>query len=67
MVVTAERSGRMGEVLKNIGEYYEDQGEQYLRSVVKVAEPAVVVVLGIVVAGIVLSIIIPMLDVTTVS
>ena len=29
MVVTAERSGRMGEVLKNIGEYYEDQGEQY--------------------------------------
>lgn len=67
MVVTAERSGRMGEVLKNIGEYYEDQGEQSLRSVVKVAEPAVVVVLGVVVAGVVLSIIIPMLDVSTMS
>jgi type IV pilus assembly protein PilC len=67
MVVTAERSGKMGEVLKNIGEYYEDQGERSLRDIVKVAEPAVIVFLGVVVAGIVLSIVLPMLDVTTSS
>lgn len=67
MVVTAERSGKMGEVIKNLGEYYEDQGERSLRDLVKVAEPAVIVFLGVVVAGIVLSIVLPMLDVSTAS
>lgn len=65
MVATAERSGKMGEVIKNVGEYYEDQGERSLRDLVKVAEPAVIVFLGVVVAGIVLSIVLPMLDVST--
>ena len=65
MVVTAERSGKMGEVIKNVGEYYEDQGERYLRDLVKIAEPAVIVFLGVIVAGIVLSIVLPMLDVST--
>jgi type IV pilus assembly protein PilC len=67
MVVTAERSGKMGEVLKSVGEYYEDQGERSLRDIVKIAEPAVIVFLGVVVAGIVLSIVLPMLDVTSSS
>ena len=67
MVVTAERSGKMGEVIKNVGEYYEEQGERSLRDLVKIAEPAVIVFLGVVVAGIVLSIVLPMLDVSTSS
>ena len=37
MVVTAERSGKMGEVIKNVGEYYEDEGERALRDLVKIA------------------------------
>ena len=65
MVATAERSGKMGEVLKNVGEYYESEGERYLRDIIKIAEPAVIVFLGIVVAGIVMSIMLPMLDATT--
>jgi type II secretory pathway component PulF len=64
MVSTAERSGKMGEILNNIGQYYEDEGEQYLRDLIKIAEPAVILSLGVVVAGVVLSIVIPMLDVT---
>ncbi len=67
MVATAERSGKMGEVLKNVGEYYEDDGERCLRDLIKIAEPAVIVFLGVVVAGIVLSVIVPMLDVSTSS
>lgn len=65
MVVTAERGGKMGEVLKNVGEYLEDEGERCLRDVIKIAEPAVIVFLGIVVAGIVLAVVIPMLDVSS--
>jgi type II secretory pathway component PulF len=67
MVATAERSGKMGEVLSNVGEFYEDQGQQHLRDLVKVAEPVVIVLLGVVVGGIVLSIMLPILDVSTAS
>lgn len=67
MILTAERSGKMGEVLKSVGEYYEDEGERHLRDIVKIAEPVVIIFLGVVVAGIVLSIVLPMLDVTTSS
>lgn len=67
MVATAEKSGKMGEVIKSVGEYYEDQGETALRNLVKIAEPAVIVFLGVFVAGIVLSIVLPMLDVSTSS
>lgn len=65
MVATAERSGSMGEVIKNVGEYYEDVGERHLRDLVKILEPAVIVFLGVIVAGIVLSMVLPMLDVST--
>lgn len=65
MVATAERSGSLGEVIKQVGEYYEDVGERQLRDLIKVLEPAVIVVLGIIVAGIVLSMVLPMLDVST--
>jgi type II secretory pathway component PulF len=67
MVATAERSGKMGEVLKTVGEYFEDEGERCLRDLIKLAEPAVIVFMGVVVGGIVMSIMIPMLDVSTSS
>jgi type II secretory pathway component PulF len=65
LVATAERSGKMGDVLKNVGEYYEGEGERYLREIVKIAEPAIIVILGVIVAGVVMSIMLPMLDATT--
>ena len=65
MIKTAERSGKLGSVLQTIGEFYEDEGERYLRDVVKIAEPAIIVCLGFVVATIVLAVLVPLLDVTT--
>ncbi len=65
MIKTAEKSGKLGTVLQTIGEYYEDEGERHLRDLVKVAEPAIIVVLGAVVAVIVLAVLIPLLDATT--
>lgn len=67
MVATAERSGRLGQVLQTVGEYYEDEGERYLRDVIKILEPAIILALGAVVACVVLSIVLPLLDVTTIS
>jgi type IV pilus assembly protein PilC len=65
MVATAERSGKLGQVLQSVGEYYEDEGERRLRDLIKILEPAIILLLGAIVAGIVLSIVLPLLDVTT--
>lgn len=67
MVSTGERTGKLPVVLMSIGEYFEDEGERALRSTTKMLEPAIIVCLGVVVATVVLSIVLPLLDVTTVS
>jgi len=67
MIATAERTGRLDEVLKTVGEYFEDEGERYLRGVIKLLEPAVIVFLGVIVGAVVLSVILPLLDISTAS
>lgn len=67
MVMTAERSGNLGAVLQSVGEYFEDEGERHVRNLVKVLEPAVIVFLGVIVAMVVLSVVLPLLDVSTIS
>ncbi len=67
MISTGERTGKLPAVLQSVGEYFEDEGERRLRTLVKMLEPAIIVGLGGVVAVVVLSIILPLLDVTTAS
>jgi len=65
MISTGERTGKLPAVLQSVGEYYEDEGERRLKTLVKMLEPAIIIGLGGVVAVVVLSIILPLLDVTT--
>ncbi len=65
MVATGEANGQLGSVLQTVGEFYESEGEEKLRDAVKIAEPVVIIGLGVVVGGIVLSVMLPMLDITT--
>ena len=67
MISTGERTGKLPNVLLSVGEYFEDEGERRLRTLVKMLEPAIIIGLGGVVAVVVLSIILPLLDVTTAS
>jgi type IV pilus assembly protein PilC len=67
MISTGERTGKLSSVLQSVGEYFEDEGERRLRTFVKMLEPAIIIGLGGVVAVVVLSIILPLLDVTTAS
>lgn len=62
MVQTAERTGRLGSVLELVGEFYETEGERRLREVAKLLEPAIIVILGVVVAGVVLAVMLPIFD-----
>lgn len=67
MIATSEHSGKLGEVMELIGEFYEDEGERSIRQVIKLLEPAIIVLMGVVVAAVVLSVILPLLDVSTIS
>jgi type II secretory pathway component PulF len=67
MVATAERSGRLSAVMITVGEYYEDEGERRLRDLARLLEPAIIVLMGAVVAAVVLAIVLPLLDVSTMT
>lgn len=67
MLETGERTARLAFVLQTIGEYFESEGEQKLRWFVKLLEPSMIMTLGGVVGTVVMSIVLPMLDITTAS
>jgi len=67
MIGMAERTGSLALVSRLIGEYYEEEGESRLRALVGLLEPAIVVVMGAVVALVVLSVMLPMFDLVTIA
>lgn len=67
MVVTAERTGRLGPVISLVGEFYEEDGETQIRQVVKLLEPVIILFMGALVAGVVASVMLPLLNVSTMS
>lgn len=67
MMMTAEQTGKLGEVSQSIGEFYEDEGEENIRQLSKMLEPAIIVVMGAIVAFVMLTIMLPLLDVSTAS
>ncbi|HEY2413102.1 MAG TPA: type II secretion system F family protein [Pirellulaceae bacterium] len=67
MIATAEKNGRLGPVLQTMGEHYEEQGETKIRDLVKILEPAMIVGLGVVVAGVVMAIMLPLFDASTMA
>ncbi len=67
MVVTAERTGRLGPVISLVGEFYEEDGETQIRQVVKLLEPIIILIMGALVAGVVASVMLPLLNVSTMS
>ncbi|MEZ6090883.1 MAG: type II secretion system F family protein [Pirellulaceae bacterium] len=65
MLATAERTGRLAEVLSDVGAFYEEEGSRELKKLVGLLEPLIILSMGVMVAGIVLSIMLPLLDVST--
>lgn len=65
MITTAELTGTFGEVTRLLGEHFEEEGETRMRELVALLEPAITLVMGVVVAFIVLSVLLPMLDLST--
>ncbi|MGI9473858.1 MAG: type II secretion system F family protein [Rubripirellula sp.] len=67
LMVTAERSGKIAEVLEDVGAFYEEEAERRIKRLVVALEPAIIVIMGVLVAGIVMSVMLPLLDVSTIG
>lgn len=67
MVATAERTGSLAMVANLIGEHLEEEGESQLRTLVALLEPAIIIVMGVLVACVVLSVMLPMFDLATLA
>ena len=67
MLITAESTGNLGEVTRMLGEYYEEETEARMRQVVGVLEPLITVVMGVLVAIVVLAVMLPVFDLSTIG
>jgi len=65
MIATAERTGALGEVSQLIGSHYEEEGETRLRELSGVLEPLIIIGMGLLVAFIVMSVMLPVFDFAT--
>lgn len=65
LMATAERTGRVADVLEDVGLFYEEDASRRIKRLVAALEPVIIMVMGVLVAGIVMSVMLPMLDVTT--
>jgi type II secretory pathway component PulF len=65
MMITAERTGNLTEVSKLLGVYYEEEAENRMKQAVRLLEPLITVVMGAIVAVVVLSVMLPIFDLST--
>jgi type II secretory pathway component PulF len=65
MIMTAEKTGSIGPVTTMVGQHFEEEGEAKLKELVSIAEPVITVVMGLVVAVIVMSVMLPLFDLSS--
>ena len=65
MLATAERTGRLGEVSHLLGSFYEEDAENRMKQFVRLLEPLITVVMGAVIAVVVMSVMLPIFDLST--
>ncbi len=67
MVAIGERSGQLEEMLKNVADAYDSQVETRIGALTALLEPIMIIVMGVAVAFIVFSILMPILQVNTIA
>ncbi len=65
MISTAEQTGTLAMVMELVGEFYEEEGQARLRALSTILEPLIIVVMGVVVAVVVMSVMLPIFDFAT--
>jgi type II secretory pathway component PulF len=67
MIVTAERTGNLADVADMLGDYFEEEAETRMRSLVRMLEPAITVGMGAIVAIVVMSVMLPIFELSSFS
>ncbi|QEG34202.1 Type II secretion system protein F [Bythopirellula goksoeyrii] len=67
MLATAESTGNVAEVSKLLGDYYEEEAEAKMRQLVGLIEPALTVGMGAVIAVVVLAVMLPVFDLSSLA
>jgi type II secretory pathway component PulF len=67
LMSTAERTGRVACVLEDIGAFYEEEAERRIKRLVLTIEPVIILLMGVIVAAIVMSVMLPLLDISTIG
>jgi general secretion pathway protein F/type IV pilus assembly protein PilC len=65
MLALAEETGKLGDAFYNLGEIYEEEMEKHLAQLTTFLQPALLVTLGAIVGLVVLSILLPLTDVSS--
>ncbi|GAB5403148.1 MAG: type II secretion system F family protein [Aureliella sp.] len=63
MLVMAEKTGKLENVLTSAGTHYRDEGTAKMKQLLKLSEPVIIILLGAFVGVVVASVLLPMLDV----
>lgn len=64
MVAVGEETGALDEVLKNIGEFYQEEVEQTMENLPVIIEPILMLLMGVGVAGLAVAVILPIYSLT---
>lgn len=64
-VATGEESGKLGESMEFVGNWLEEENDALLRTLARTIEPAILVVMGVVVGGVAVALFLPLFDVAT--
>jgi len=67
MLITAEATGKIGEVTQLLGEYYEEEAEASMRQLIGMLEPIITVGMGFIIACVVLAVMLPVFDLSTLA
>jgi len=67
MIITAENTGNLNEVTSILGDYYEEESEAKVRQLVGLLEPLITVGMGVIVAVVVLAVMLPVFNLSTLS
>jgi len=67
MMITAESTGKIGEVTQLLGEYYEEEAEASMRQLIGMLEPIITVGMGVIIACVVLAVMLPVFDLSTLA
>lgn len=62
MLVTGERTGRLGQMMENVTSYYEEEQSSIIKRMKSLIEPIMIVFIAVMVGVILLSVIYPMFD-----